>query len=115
MWVQKIKMVFLIFLISEKNFLSILVFDDSVYYIDQNSFLATAKLTHKDSLRVYFVNQYDMGPENKNVFFYFSDFRKNFLTILVFDDSVYYIDRNSFLATAKLIHKDSLRVYFANQ
>ena len=52
---------FLIFLISEKNFLTILVFDDSVYYIDQNSLLATAKLTHKNSLRVYFVNQWNMG------------------------------------------------------
>ena len=33
-----------------------------------------------------------MGSENQNGFFDFSDFRKNFLTILVFDDSVYYID-----------------------
>ena len=66
-----------------KNFLTILIFDDSVYYIEQNSFLATAKLTHKDSLIAYFVNQYDMGPENQNVFFDFSDFRKNFLTFLV--------------------------------
>ena len=65
------------------NFLTILVFDDSVYYIDQNCFLATAKLTQKDSLRVYFVNQKDMGPENQNGFFDFSDFRKNFLTFLV--------------------------------
>ena len=75
-----------------KKFLTILVFDDSVYYIDQNSFLATAELTHKDSLRVYIGNQKDMGSENQNGFFDFSDFRKNFLTILVFDYSVYYID-----------------------
>ena len=98
-----------------KNFLTILVFDDSVYNIDQNSFLATAKLTQRDSLRVYFVNQFDMGPENQNGFFDFSDFRKNFLTILVFDDSVYNIDKNSFLATAKLTQRDSLRVYVVNQ
>ena len=98
-----------------KNFLLILVFDDSVDYIDQNSFLATAKLTQKDSLRAYFVNQKDMGSENQNGFFDFSDFRKNFLTILVFDDSVYYIDQNSFLATVKLTQKDSLRAYFVNQ
>ena len=52
-----------------------------------------------------------MGSENQYGFFYFSDFRKNFLTILVFDDSVYYIDQNRFLTTAKLTHKDSLRVY----
>ena len=56
-----------------------------------------------------------MGSENQNGFFGFSDFRKNFLTILVFDDSVCYIDQNSFRATAKLIHKDSLRAYFVNQ
>ena len=56
-----------------------------------------------------------MGSENQNGFFDFSDFRKNFLTILVFDDSVYYIDQNSFLATAKLIHKDSLSVYFVKK
>ena len=56
-----------------------------------------------------------MGPENQNGFFDISDFRKNFLTILVFGDSVFYIDQNSFLATAKLSHKDSLRVYFVNQ
>ena len=56
-----------------------------------------------------------MGSENQNGFFDFSDFRKSFLTILVFDDSVYYIDQNSFLATAKLTHKDILRVYFVNQ
>ena len=56
-----------------------------------------------------------MGSENQTGFFDFSDFRKNFLTILVFDDSVYYIDQNSFLATAKLHHKNSLRVYFVNQ
>ena len=56
-----------------------------------------------------------MGSENQNGFFDFSDFRKNFLTILVFDDSVYYIDRNSFLATAKLTHKNSLGVYFVNE
>ena len=31
-----------------------------------------------------------MESENQNGF-EFSDFRKNFLTILVFDDSVYYI------------------------
>ena len=55
-----------------------------------------------------------MVSENQNGFFEFSDFRKIFLTILVFDDSVYYIDQNSFLATAKLIHKDSLRVNFVN-
>ena len=66
-----------------KNFLTILVFDDSVYYIDQNSFLATAKQTHKKSLRVFFVNQCDMASENQNGFFKFSDFRKNFLTFLV--------------------------------
>ena len=77
----------------------------------QNSFLATAKLTHKDSLRVYFVNQQDMGSENQNGFFDFSDFRKIFLTIHVFDDSVYYIGQNSFLATAKPTQKDSLRVF----
>ena len=53
-----------------------------------------------------------MGSENQNGFVDFSDFRKNFLTILVFDDSIYYIDQNSFLATAKLTHKKSLRVYF---
>ena len=98
-----------------KNFLTILVFDDSVYYIDRNSFLDSAKLTHRDSLRVYFVNQLDMGPENQNGFFDFSDFRKIFLKILVFDDSVYYIDQNSFLATAKLTHRDISRVYFVNQ
>ena len=56
-----------------------------------------------------------MGSENQNGFFDFSDFRKNFLTIIVSDDSVYYIDQNSFLATAKLTHKYSLRVYFVNQ
>ena len=56
-----------------------------------------------------------MGSEDQNGFFDFSDFRKNFLKILVFDDSVYYIDQNSFLATAKLTQKDSLRVYFVNQ
>ena len=56
-----------------------------------------------------------MGSENQNGFVDFSDFRKNFLTILVFDDSVYYIDQNSFLATAKQTHKESLRVYFVNQ
>ena len=56
-----------------------------------------------------------MGSENQNGFFDFSDFTNNFLTILVFDDSVYYIDQNSFLATAKLTQKDSLRVYFVNQ
>ena len=56
-----------------------------------------------------------MGPENQNGFFYFSDFRKNFLTILVIDDSVYYIDQNSFLANPKLTQRDSLRVYFVNQ
>ena len=56
-----------------------------------------------------------MRSENQNGFFDFSDIRKKFLTILVFDDSVYYIDQNSFLATAKLIHKDSLRVQFVNQ
>ena len=56
-----------------------------------------------------------MGSENQNGFFDFSDFGKNFLTILVFDDSVYYIDQNSFLTTAKLTHKNSLRVYFVNQ
>ena len=56
-----------------------------------------------------------MGSENQNGFFDFSDFRKNFLTILVFDDSVYYFDPNSFLATAKLTHKNSSRVYFVNQ
>ena len=56
-----------------------------------------------------------MGSENQNGFFDFSDVRKNFLTILVFDDSVYNIDQNSFLATAKLTHKDSLKVYFVNQ
>ena len=33
-----------------------------------------------------------MGSENQNGFFNFSDFRNKFLTILVFDDSVYYID-----------------------
>ena len=53
-----------------------------------------------------------MGSENQNGFFDFSDFTNNFLTILVFDDSVYYIDQNSFLATAKLTQKDSLRVFF---
>ena len=52
-----------------------------------------------------------MGSENQNVFFDFSDFRKNFLTIPFFDDSVYYIDQNSFLAIAKLTHRDSLRVF----
>ena len=52
-----------------------------------------------------------MGSENQNGFVDFSDFRKNFLTILVFDDSIYYIDQNSFLANAKLTHKDSLRVF----
>ena len=67
-----------------KNFLTILVFDDSVYYIDQNSFLATAKLTQRDSLRVYFVNQLDMGPEIQNGFFDFSDFRKKFRNISCF-------------------------------
>ena len=46
-----------------------------------------------------------MGSENQNGFFDFSDFRKSFLTILVFDDSVYYIDQNSFLATAKLTQR----------
>ena len=56
-----------------------------------------------------------MGSENQNGFFDFSDFTNNFLTILVFDDSVYYIDQNSFLAAAKLTQKDSLRVYFVNQ
>ena len=56
-----------------------------------------------------------MGSENQNGFFDFSDFKKNFLTILVFDDSVCYIDQSSFLATAKLFHKDSLRVYMVNQ
>ena len=56
-----------------------------------------------------------MGSENQIGFFDFSDFRKNFLTILVFDDSVYYIDQNSFLATAKLTHRDSFKVYFVNQ
>ena len=56
-----------------------------------------------------------MEPENQNGFFDFSDFRKNFLTILVFDDSVYNIDQNSFLATAKLTQRDSLRAYFVNQ
>ena len=56
-----------------------------------------------------------MGSEKQNGFVDFSDFRKNFLIILVFDDSVYYIDQNSFLATAKFTHKDSLRVYFVNQ
>ena len=56
-----------------------------------------------------------MGPENQNEFFDFSDFRKNFLTILVFDDSVCNIDQNSFLATAKLTQKDSFRGYFVNQ
>ena len=56
-----------------------------------------------------------MGSENQNGFVDFSDFRKNFLTILVFDDSVYYIDQNSFLATAKLTHKENLSVYFVNQ
>ena len=56
-----------------------------------------------------------MGPENQNGFFDFSDFRKNFLTILVFDDSVYNIDQKSLLATAKLIQRDSLRAYFVNQ
>ena len=56
-----------------------------------------------------------MGSENQNVFFDCSDLRKNFLTILVFDDSVYYIVQNSFLATAKLTQKDSLRAYFVNQ
>ena len=76
---------------------------------------STAKLTNKNCLRVYFVNQWNMGSENQNGFFDFSGFRKNFLTILVFDDSVYYIDQNSFLATAKLTHKDSLKVYFVNQ
>ena len=81
----------------------------------QKSFVATAKLIHKDSLSVYFVNKYDLGSENQIGFFDFSDFRKNFLTILVFDDSVYYIDQNSFLATAKLTHKESLRVSFVNQ
>ena len=55
------------------------------------------------------------GVRKSNGFFYFSDFRKNFLTILVFDDSVYYIDQNSFLATAKLTQKDSLGAYFVNQ
>ena len=106
---------FLIFLISEKNFLKILVFDDSLYYIDQNSFLASVKITQKYSLRVWFVNHWDMGSENQNWFFDFSEFRKNFLTILVFDDSVYYIDQNSFLATLKLTQKDSLTVYFVTQ
>ena len=33
-----------------------------------------------------------MGSENQNGFFDFSDFRNNFLTILVSDYSVYYID-----------------------
>ena len=56
-----------------------------------------------------------MGSENQNGFSDFSDFRKNFLTILVFDDSVYYIDQKHFLATAKLTQKDSLTVYFVNQ
>ena len=56
-----------------------------------------------------------MGSENQNGFFDFSDFTNNFLTILVFDDSVYYIDQNCFLATAKLTQKDSSRVYFVNQ
>ena len=56
-----------------------------------------------------------MGSENQKGFFDFSDFRKNFLTILVFDDPGYYIDQNSFLTTAKLTHRDSLRVYFVNQ
>ena len=52
-----------------------------------------------------------MESENQNGFFDFSDFRKNFPTILVFDDSVYYIDQKSFLATAKLNHKDGFRVF----
>ena len=52
-----------------------------------------------------------MGSENQNGFFDFSDFTNNFLTILVFDDSVHYIDQNSFLATAKLTQIDSLRVF----
>ena len=52
-----------------------------------------------------------MGSENQNGFFDFFDFRKNFLTILIFDDSVYYIDQNIFLAIAKLTHRDSLRVF----
>ena len=56
-----------------------------------------------------------MASENQNGFFDFLDFRKSFLTILVFDDSVYYINQKSFLATAKLTHKDSLKVYFVNQ
>ena len=56
-----------------------------------------------------------MGSENQNEFVDFSDFRKNFLTIFVFDDSVYYIDQNSFLAAAKLTHKDSLRANFVNK
>ena len=56
-----------------------------------------------------------MGSENQNGFVDFSDFKKNFLLILVFDDSVYYINQNSFLATAKLTHKESLRVCFVNQ
>ena len=55
-----------------------------------------------------------MGSENQNGFSYFSDFRKKFLTIPFFDDSVYYIDQNSFLATAKLTHKCSLKAYFVN-
>ena len=55
------------------------------------------------------------GVRKSKWVFDFSDFRKNFLTILVFDDSVYYIDQNSFLATAKPFYKDSLRVYLVNQ
>ena len=56
-----------------------------------------------------------MESENQNGFFDFSDFRKKFLTILVFDDSVTISTQNSILATAKLAHKDSLRDNFVNQ
>ena len=56
-----------------------------------------------------------MGSENQNGFFDFSDFRKNFLTILVLMTRYTISTQNSILATAKLTQKDCLRVYFVNQ
>ena len=94
--VRKSKCVFWIFWF-QKIFLTFLVLMIPVWYINWSGFLATSKPIWRKGLMVYSAIQMNMQSENQNVFFEFSDFKKNFLALLVFEIPGWYIVWSGFL------------------
>ena len=99
---QKIKMCPFNFLIS-KNFPDNLCFYDTsmIYQLKWLSGHFKANL----KAGIYSAIQLNMQSENQNMFFEFSDFKKNFLEFLVFEIPEWCIDWSGFMFTSKAISK----------